>query len=54
MPEFSSLAQLPLFTNSLLDWSMALGIASVALVVLLMAPADGARVPQTNAGDRRD
>ncbi len=37
MPDFSKLTQLPLFSNSLLDWSMALGIAAVACMVFLMA-----------------
>jgi small-conductance mechanosensitive channel len=37
MPELSTLAQLPLFSNSLLDWSFALGIAIIALLVLLTA-----------------
>lgn len=37
MPEISILAQLPLFSNSLLDWSFALGIAIVAFLALLTA-----------------
>jgi small-conductance mechanosensitive channel len=37
MPELSTLAQLPLFSNSLLDWSFALGIAIIVLLVLLTA-----------------
>lgn len=37
MPDLSKLTQLPLFSNSLLDWSMALGIAAVAFMVFLMA-----------------
>ncbi len=36
MFDYSNLAQLPLFSNSLLDWSLALAIAAVALFVLLM------------------
>jgi len=35
MSEFSSLAQLPLFSNSLLDWCFALGIAALTLMALL-------------------
>jgi small-conductance mechanosensitive channel len=35
MPEISSFPQLPLFSNSLLDWSLALGIATGALLALL-------------------
>nr|WP_298726675.1 mechanosensitive ion channel family protein [uncultured Steroidobacter sp.] len=35
MPTFSGLDQLPLFTNSALDWLLALGIAALALLVLL-------------------
>ena len=35
MLEFSNVAQLPLFTNSALDWLLALGIAVLALLVLL-------------------
>lgn len=37
MLDFSHLAQLPLFSNSLLDWSMALSIAAIALLVFLSA-----------------
>jgi small-conductance mechanosensitive channel len=37
MTDYSNLAQLPLFSNSLLDWSLALAIAAIALFVLLMA-----------------
>jgi small-conductance mechanosensitive channel len=37
MPDYSNLAQLPLFSNSLLDWSLALAIAAIALFVLLVA-----------------
>lgn len=35
MVEFSSLDQLPLFNNSVLDWLLALGIAAIALLILL-------------------
>lgn len=35
MSEFSSFAQLPLFQNSALDWLLALGISTVALLLLL-------------------
>lgn len=35
MTELSNLTQLPLFNNSALDWSVALGIATLALIVLL-------------------
>ncbi len=35
MSDYSSFAQLPLFNNSLLDWLLALGIALLALLVLL-------------------
>ncbi|WP_217705784.1 mechanosensitive ion channel family protein [Peristeroidobacter soli] len=37
MTDYSNLAQLPLFSNSLLDWSLALAIAAIALFVMLMA-----------------
>lgn len=37
MPDFSNLTQLPLFSNSMLDWSMALGIAVAAFMVFLTA-----------------
>jgi small-conductance mechanosensitive channel len=37
MLEISTLTQLPLFSDSLLDWSFALGIATVALLALLTA-----------------
>lgn len=37
MPEISTLSQLPLFSNSLLDWSFSLGIATVGLLALLTA-----------------
>jgi small-conductance mechanosensitive channel len=35
MTDFANIAQLPVFSNSLLDWALALGIASVALLLLL-------------------
>lgn len=35
MPELSTLAQLPLFRNSIVDWLLALGIATTILLVLL-------------------
>lgn len=37
MPDFSNFTQLPVFGNSWLDWSMALGISTVALLMFLMA-----------------
>jgi small-conductance mechanosensitive channel len=37
MPEISTLAQLPLFSNTPLDWSFALGISIVALLCLVTA-----------------
>ncbi len=37
MPDFDKLAKLPLFTNSWLDWAIALGIAVVSFVVLVAA-----------------
>jgi small-conductance mechanosensitive channel len=37
MPDLDALSRLPLFDNSLLDWSIALGVAVVALAVLLIA-----------------
>lgn len=36
MPDYSNLAQLPLFNNSLMDWGLALAIAAIALFILLM------------------
>lgn len=35
MPEFANIARLPVFSNSLLDWSLALLIAAFVLLVLL-------------------
>lgn len=36
MPNYSSFSQLPLFSNSLLDWSLALAIATITLIVVLV------------------
>ncbi len=36
MPDLANLAQLPLFSNSLLDWSLALGVTAVAFIALLL------------------
>ncbi|MBM0105427.1 mechanosensitive ion channel family protein [Steroidobacter sp. S1-65] len=35
MTDYESLSRLPIFDNTLLDWSIALGVAAVALFVLL-------------------
>lgn len=35
MPDFSNLGRMPIFSNSLLDWSLALIITALALLVLL-------------------
>lgn len=35
MADFETISKLPLFSNSLLDWAIALGLAAVVLVVLL-------------------
>ena len=35
MTEFPNIAQLPIFSNSVFDWALALAITSVAFLVLL-------------------